>query len=157
MWGAQSDGCSHPGRSLRPCFTASARNAAIAGKATRSARATTNHCRISGVPTTSSTASLGLYGVFVAQTVALADILLMFLYTEAIGMIAVFYTGRGAPLESQYQAALILTDWQPCGRFLVALGQRRALVTMNHIDTSDAPCPEPPETVLMGQDQRSLV
>ena len=89
----------HPGRSLRPCFTANARNAAIAGKTTRSARATTNHCRISGVPTTSSTASLGLYGVFVAQTVALADILLMFLYTEAIGMIVVFYTGRGAPFR----------------------------------------------------------
>ncbi|QGN54572.1 phosphate-starvation-inducible protein PsiE [Novosphingobium sp. Gsoil 351] len=42
-------------------------------------------------------ASLELYGVFVARTVALADILLMFLYTEVIGMIAVFYTGRGSP------------------------------------------------------------
>ncbi len=42
-------------------------------------------------------------------------------------------------------------------RLLVALGQRRALVTMNHIDTSDAPCREPPEAVLMGQDQCRLV
>lgn len=30
------------------------------------------------------------------QTVTLADILLMFLYTEVIGMIAVFYTGKGS-------------------------------------------------------------
>jgi putative transposase len=28
---------------------------------------------------------------------------------------------------------------------------------MNHIATSDAPCREPPKTVLMGQDQRRLV
>lgn len=38
-----------------------------------------------------------LYGVFRAQTITLADILLMFLYTEVIGMTAVFYTGRGSP------------------------------------------------------------
>ena len=48
-------------------------------------------------------------------------------------------------------------EWQPCGRFLVALGQRRVLLAMNHIATSDAPCREPPETVLMGQDQCRLV
>jgi protein PsiE len=29
-------------------------------------------------------------------TIGLADILLMFLYTEVIGMIAVFYTGKGS-------------------------------------------------------------
>ncbi len=34
--------------------------------------------------------------VFERQTVTLADILLMFLYTEVIGMIAVFYTGKGS-------------------------------------------------------------
>src|SRR3546814_5128669 len=48
-------------------------------------------------------------------------------------------------------------DWQPEGRFLAALGQRRLLVTMNHIATSQPPCREPPETVLMGQDHRTLV
>ncbi|WP_198369590.1 phosphate-starvation-inducible protein PsiE [Roseomonas rosulenta] len=35
--------------------------------------------------------------VYLAGEVNLADILLMFLYTEVIGMIAVFYTGRGSP------------------------------------------------------------
>src|SRR3546814_21041924 len=35
--------------------------------------------------------------------------------------------------------------------------QRRLLVTMNHIATSQPPCREPPETVLMGQDHRTLV
>jgi protein PsiE len=35
--------------------------------------------------------------VWQAQSIDLADILLMFLYTEVIGMIAVFYTGRGSP------------------------------------------------------------
>ncbi len=38
-----------------------------------------------------------LVGVWRAQTITLADILLMFLYTEVIGMTAVFYTGRGSP------------------------------------------------------------
>jgi len=65
-----------------------------------------------------------------------------------------------------YQPAVILTyedcqssgrDWQPCGRFLVALELRRALVTMNHIATSDASCREPPKTVFIGQDHRRLV
>lgn len=36
-------------------------------------------------------------GVYRAQTITLADILLIFLYTEVMGMIAVFYTGRGSP------------------------------------------------------------
>ena len=36
-----------------------------------------------------------VYSVYLRQTITLADILLMFLYTEVIGMIAVFYTGRG--------------------------------------------------------------
>ena len=48
-------------------------------------------------------------------------------------------------------------EWQPEGRLWVALGLRRVLVTMNHIITSDAPCREPPKTVLMGQDQCRLV
>lgn len=44
--------------------------------------------------------TLGAAGMEVARVVRaeaidLADILLMFLYTEVIGMIAVFYTGRG--------------------------------------------------------------
>ncbi len=34
--------------------------------------------------------------VYETGTVDLADILLMFLYTEVIGMIAVFYTGKGS-------------------------------------------------------------
>lgn len=37
-----------------------------------------------------------VWSVFERQTVTLADILLMFLYTEVIGMIAVFYTGKGS-------------------------------------------------------------
>jgi protein PsiE len=46
--------------------------------------------------------TLGAVGIEIARviearTVSLADILLMFLYTEVIGMIAVFYTGRGSP------------------------------------------------------------
>lgn len=35
--------------------------------------------------------------VYLDQTISLSDLLLMFLYTEVIGMIAVFYTGRGSP------------------------------------------------------------
>ena len=35
-------------------------------------------------------------GVYERRTIVLADILLMFLYTEVIGMIAVFYTGKGS-------------------------------------------------------------
>ena len=35
--------------------------------------------------------------VYTARTVTLADILQLFLYTEVIGMVAVFYTGRGSP------------------------------------------------------------
>jgi len=35
--------------------------------------------------------------VIEAWNITLADILLMFLYTEVIAMIAVFYTGRGSP------------------------------------------------------------
>ena len=37
-----------------------------------------------------------LVAVYERGTVELADILLMFLYTEVIGMIAVFYTGKGS-------------------------------------------------------------
>lgn len=42
-------------------------------------------------------AALELRGAYLARDISLADILLMFLYTEVIGMIAVFYTGRGSP------------------------------------------------------------
>ncbi len=38
-----------------------------------------------------------LYRVYLDQTINLSDLLLMFLYTEVIGMIAVFYTGTGSP------------------------------------------------------------
>ena len=42
-------------------------------------------------------AAMEVFGVYSAQTITLADILLIFLYTEVMGMIAVFYTGRGSP------------------------------------------------------------
>jgi protein PsiE len=42
-------------------------------------------------------AGIEIVGVYRAQTITLADILLFFLYTEVMGMIAVFYTGRGSP------------------------------------------------------------
>lgn len=38
-----------------------------------------------------------VWGVYQSRSINLADILLMFLYTEVIGMTAVFYTGRGSP------------------------------------------------------------
>lgn len=38
-----------------------------------------------------------VWAMYQVRTIGLADILLMFLYTEVIGMIAVFYTGRGSP------------------------------------------------------------
>lgn len=41
---------------------------------------------------------LELLRVAQAQSVNLADILLMFLYTEVIGMVAAFYSGKSAPV-----------------------------------------------------------
>lgn len=38
-----------------------------------------------------------VWNIYIKQEVGLADILLMFLYVEVIGMIAVFYTGIGSP------------------------------------------------------------
>lgn len=38
-----------------------------------------------------------ILAVFERRNVTLADILLMFLYTEVIAMVAVFYTNRGSP------------------------------------------------------------
>ena len=35
-----------------------------------------------------------LHTIYIAQTISLADILLMFLYLEVIGMVAVFYSDR---------------------------------------------------------------
>lgn len=46
---------------------------------------------------TLTAAGIELWRVYGAQSVSLADILLMFLYLEVIGMIAVFYRGRGSP------------------------------------------------------------
>ncbi len=46
---------------------------------------------------TMGAASLEIHAVYQNRTIDLADILLMFLYTEVIGMVAVFYTGRGSP------------------------------------------------------------
>jgi protein PsiE len=42
-------------------------------------------------------ASAEVWNIYLKQEVGLADILLMFLYVEVIGMIAVFYTGVGSP------------------------------------------------------------
>ena len=42
-------------------------------------------------------AAMEVNRVIAAQEINLADILLMFLYTEVIGMIAVFYGGRESP------------------------------------------------------------
>ncbi|MEX0605567.1 MAG: phosphate-starvation-inducible PsiE family protein [Marinobacter sp.] len=42
-------------------------------------------------------ASFEVISVYQSGTVELADILLMFLYTEVIAMVAVFYTGQGSP------------------------------------------------------------
>ena len=46
---------------------------------------------------TLTAAGLELAQLIDKRSVDLADILLMFLYTEVIGMVAVFYTGRGSP------------------------------------------------------------
>jgi protein PsiE len=46
---------------------------------------------------TLTAAALELKLLFDKRSVDLADILLMFLYTEVIGMVAVYYTGRGSP------------------------------------------------------------
>ncbi|MDZ4691476.1 phosphate-starvation-inducible PsiE family protein [Terricaulis sp.] len=46
---------------------------------------------------TLAAAGIELWRVYGAQSISLADILLMFLYLEVIGMIAVFYRGRGSP------------------------------------------------------------
>lgn len=45
---------------------------------------------------TFAAAGAELVSVYERGRVELADILLMFLYTEVIGMIAVFYTGKGS-------------------------------------------------------------
>jgi len=46
---------------------------------------------------TLAAAGIEVASVYSNGTVTLADILLMFLYTEVIAMVAVFYTGRGSP------------------------------------------------------------
>lgn len=42
-------------------------------------------------------AAIEVANVYESGTVELADILTMFLYTEVIAMVAVFYTGKGSP------------------------------------------------------------
>jgi len=44
---------------------------------------------------TLAAASIELVNIYRTMTVTLADILMMFLYTEVVGMVTVFYTGRG--------------------------------------------------------------
>ncbi len=39
-----------------------------------------------------------IYGFFLARTVSLADLLLLFIYTEVLGMVAVFYKSRRIPI-----------------------------------------------------------
>lgn len=46
---------------------------------------------------TMAAAGMELWRVYLARDISLADILLMFLYLEVIGMIAVFYERRGSP------------------------------------------------------------
>ena len=46
---------------------------------------------------TMAAAGTEVWRVIQVREINLADILLMFLYTEVIGMIAVFYIGRGSP------------------------------------------------------------
>jgi protein PsiE len=46
---------------------------------------------------TMAAVAVELNRVYLNWTIDLSDLLLMFLYTEVIGMIAVFYTGRGSP------------------------------------------------------------
>ena len=47
--------------------------------------------------------------VLVAGSITLADILQMFLYTEVISMIAVFYTGRGSTAPFVYPIFIAIT------------------------------------------------
>jgi len=41
-------------------------------------------------------AATEIIGIYQTRSITLADILQMFLYTEVIGMVSVFYTGKGA-------------------------------------------------------------
>jgi len=51
---------------------------------------------IVGALLTVGAAAIKLHIIYVAQTITLADILLMFLYTQVIAMIAVFYSRQGS-------------------------------------------------------------
>lgn len=42
-------------------------------------------------------AGIEVWDIYAKATIVLADILLMFLYTEVIAMVVVSYTGRGSP------------------------------------------------------------
>lgn len=50
-----------------------------------------------------------VHSVLALQTISLADILLMFLYTEVISMIAVFYNGRGSVAPFVYPIFIAIT------------------------------------------------
>ena len=39
-----------------------------------------------------------IYGFFLARTISLADLLLLFIYTEVLGMVAVFYKSSRIPI-----------------------------------------------------------
>lgn len=45
---------------------------------------------------TIGTAAMEVVAIYQARSISLADILLMFIFTEVIGMVSVFYTGKGA-------------------------------------------------------------
>lgn len=75
-----------------PKFGPRLRNTATAGF-----RLIENALLISIAMLTLGAALIEIIGIVHAQTVTLADILLMFLYTEVIGMVAVFYTRLGSP------------------------------------------------------------
>ncbi len=75
-----------------PTFGPKVRNAATAGF-----RLIESGLLISIALLTLGAALIEIIGIWRAQTITLADILLMFLYTEVIGMVAVFYTRLGSP------------------------------------------------------------
>lgn len=75
-----------------PKFGPKVRNSATAGF-----RVIESGLLISIALLTLGAALIEFMGIWRAQTITLADILLMFLYTEVIGMVAVFYTRLGSP------------------------------------------------------------
>ncbi|MHA7871002.1 MAG: phosphate-starvation-inducible protein PsiE [Hyphococcus sp.] len=66
-------------------------------------------------------AAMEIWTVIENRSVGLADILLMFLYLEVIGMIAVFYAGSGSPFV--YPIFIAITA---LGRLIVLQGKDMA-------------------------------